>query len=813
MRYDIHNKPNLSKQGKEGAATMSVPKKANNEFQPFLSPLMVTAFAIGTSLGWGSLVVTSNTYLKQAGPLGSTIGILIGALVMLLVCRNYHYIANQYPNGTGIYSYTKNIFGYDRAFLIAWFVFLLYISIFWANATAVPLYARFIFGDRFRFVYLYSFFGYEVYLGEILLTLAVMGLTALLLVNSKRLVSYLMVTLVALFSLGITVCFVVAIIRYASGNVGFDPAFSTDGSALIQITRITFISPWAFIGFESVTHSSREFKFPKNRIFRILAISVILTTALYIFITLLSVTAYPPRYHNWLEYINDLNNLSGTEALPAFYAAGHYLGNTGLVTLFLSLLALVITSLIANVWALSRLMYAVGRNSIIPKKFSVLNKKGIPSKAILFICAVSLFVPFVGRSAIGWIVDVTTIIATLLYGFVAAAAMKNARLNKDKKHFATGLIVLVVMIVFGTVLIVPEPIFGSLNAETYLLFIIWAILGMIFFHHVIAKDHARHFGKAIIVWITLISLELFLGIVWMDRVESTASTKVITALEEYHLGTASPEILAMKEEDYVEILNKKLNTTVLMSTSVVLGLFAISVGGFVSNYSFMKKYEKLLEKEVSAKTEHILKIQNDLVVGMATMVESRDNSTGGHIKRTIDIVKILVEEMKKDDSLDVDEDFFDNVIEAAPMHDLGKIAVDDMILRKPGKFTPEEYEIMKTHAAEGARIVAEILQNTNDEEFRRIAENMAHYHHEKVDGSGYPEKLKGDEIPLEARIMAIADVYDALVSKRVYKEKFTFEEADRIILEGMGSQFDGSLEIYYRRARVELEAYYASLVS
>ena len=134
----------------------------------------------------------------------------------------------------------------------------------------------------------------------------------------------------------------------------------------------------------------------------------------------------------------------------------------------------------------------------------------------------------------------------------------------------------------------------------------------------------------------------------------------------------------------------------------------------------------------------------------------------------------------------------------------------DVILRKPGRFTPEEYDIMKTHAAEGARILTEILRNNNDELFRRIAVNMAHYHHERVDGSGYPDKLKGDEIPLEARIMAIADVYDALVSKRVYKDKMSFEEADKIIMDGMGTQFDDRLKMYYEQARPKLEAYYSA---
>ena len=146
------------------------------------------------------------------------------------------------------------------------------------------------------------------------------------------------------------------------------------------------------------------------------------------------------------------------------------------------------------------------------------------------------------------------------------------------------------------------------------------------------------------------------------------------------------------------------------------------------------------------------------------------------------------------------------------MHDLGKIAVDDAILRKPGRFTPEEFEQMKKHAAEGARIVDQILKDTDDDEFHRIAVNVAHYHHERWDGSGYPEKLAGEQIPLEARIMAIADVYDALVSKRVYKESMPFDKADEIIMEGMGSQFDPGLKECYCAARPKLEEYYRNKI-
>ena len=253
---------------------------------------------------------------------------------------------------------------------------------------------------------------------------------------------------------------------------------------------------------------------------------------------------------------------------------------------------------------------------------------------------------------------------------------------------------------------------------------------------------------------------------------------------------------------------------------------------FITDDTDSRKYMKLLtnyndqlSEEVKEKTANIVQMHNRLILGMATMVESRDNSTGGHIRRTSDVVKVLIDEIKKDEgSADgrknirllfgkdgFTEEFCKNMIQAAPMHDLGKIAVDDAVLRKPGKFTDEEYAKMKKHAAEGARIVDSILEGTENESFHKVAVNVAHYHHERWDGSGYPEGLKGEEIPIEARIMAVADVYDALVSKRVYKDKFSFEDADRIMMESMGKHFDKRLERYYLSAKPVLEEYYRSM--
>lgn len=275
---------------------------------------------------------------------------------------------------------------------------------------------------------------------------------------------------------------------------------------------------------------------------------------------------------------------------------------------------------------------------------------------------------------------------------------------------------------------------------------------------------------------------------------------------------------AMREEDNKFYVEKNDRSYLLVVNRLSVGLFykgyQFLITDDTANQHYIKliqNYNSQLEEEVKKKTDHILDMHNQLILGMATMVEGRDNSTGGHIKRTSMGVKFLVDEMKKDHFDGVDDTFYQDVVRAAPMHDLGKIAVDDAILRKPGKFTPEEFEIMKTHAPEGARILEEILKGTDDKEFMDIAINVAHYHHERWDGSGYPCGLKETEIPLEARIMAIADVYDALVSKRVYKEKMSFEEANKIILEGMGKHFDKTLEPYYLKARENLEKYYSTI--
>ena len=196
--------------------------------------------------------------------------------------------------------------------------------------------------------------------------------------------------------------------------------------------------------------------------------------------------------------------------------------------------------------------------------------------------------------------------------------------------------------------------------------------------------------------------------------------------------------------------------------------------------------------EIEQQKQQLEHMQNSIVHVVADMVEKRDYETGGHIERTVEFIGILINAMLEqgvyiEEICDIDFELF---VSSARLHDVGKITISDSILNKPGKLTEEEYAIMKTHALEGELIIDQIISRAGDATFLQYAKLFAGYHHERWDGKGYPYALAGKDIPIQGRVMAFADVYDALVSVRPYKESCPHEEAVSIIRECSGTQFD-----------------------
>ncbi|MBQ7584522.1 MAG: HD domain-containing protein [Lachnospiraceae bacterium] len=213
-------------------------------------------------------------------------------------------------------------------------------------------------------------------------------------------------------------------------------------------------------------------------------------------------------------------------------------------------------------------------------------------------------------------------------------------------------------------------------------------------------------------------------------------------------------------------------------------------------------------EEVQTKGEELSHMQNGLIYVLADMVESRDKNTGDHVRKTAAYVRLITKKMKEKgiyaDALT--DEFMEDVANSAPLHDVGKIMVSDTILNKPGRLTDEEFAIMKSHTTAGSKVISSAMSLVSDSGYLKEAKNLATYHHERWDGKGYPSGKAGEDIPLSARIMAVADVFDALVSRRSYKEPFSFEKAMGIIQEGAGTQFDPQIAMVFVESAEEVKA-------
>lgn len=227
----------------------------------------------------------------------------------------------------------------------------------------------------------------------------------------------------------------------------------------------------------------------------------------------------------------------------------------------------------------------------------------------------------------------------------------------------------------------------------------------------------------------------------------------------------------------------------------------------------LERYSHQLEDLVEEKMREISSSQMSTIYALIKLSESRDDETGAHIERTASFCRLLARKAALDSPYagEISESFIDVMYKASPLHDIGKVGIPDSILLKPGKLTEEEFAIMKTHARIGYDTLAQVGSQYSGNSFLKLGMEITLGHHEKWNGSGYPQGLRGESIPLSARIMALADVYDALRSKRVYKEAFSHEKSAGIIREGWGSHFDPVLTDLFLRHQEEFRAMYESI--
>lgn len=292
------------------------------------------------------------------------------------------------------------------------------------------------------------------------------------------------------------------------------------------------------------------------------------------------------------------------------------------------------------------------------------------------------------------------------------------------------------------------------------------------------------------------------------------STEGSSATATYYVNSYLAEFIDEISED-IDLVDDYLAGEMSAAVCIICicVVMAVCMAMCIGITSKLEKYKNQLEEENERKTqaliehnERMLLLQENTIIGMANLIENRDNDTGEHVKRTSRYVELLTRAARKAGYCAecLTDDYAELLVKAAPMHDIGKIAVSDAILQKPGRLTPEEFDAMKEHTTAGGHIITEVMGGIEEKEYIDIAVQIAEGHHEKWDGSGYPKGIKGKEIPLCARIMAVADVFDALVSKRCYKEAMPVEKAFSIIEESGGSHFDPNLSLLFCSIRDEV---------
>ena len=604
----------------------------------YLSPLAVWGLSFGCAVGWGSFVMPGTTFLPAAGPFGTLIGMLLGAAVMWIIGVNYHYLMNKYPDAGGTLTYTIKAFGYDHGFLSAWFLILVYVAIIWANATALALIGRSLFGDLFQFGFHYQVLGYDVYMGEVILTLAAILTGGLICIYGKRLAVNLQIIFALILFFGIVVC---AVGVFGSGRVdpgSLSPAFAPNDNRFIsQVITIVALSPWAFVGFESVSNSTEGFDFPVKKTIWILSAALFTGMVAYILLALLAASVQPEGYTGWTEHIKDLANIGGLGGLPTFYTVDTVMGKTGTVILGAAAASAILTGLIGNYIAASRLLYSMAEKDILPGWFRKVNKGRSPMNALLFLMGISLVIPFLGRTAIGWVIDVNTVGATIAYGYASADALYLAGKEGDKKIQLSGIVGLVISIFFFFYFMSFSA--GAMSTESYLILAFWSILGFVYFRYVFSRDDDRRFGKSTVVWIGLLFLIFFTSLMWVKQATDEMTKRVVENISTYYEERYSyvEQQTVDQTELYLSQQMNIVNRTLTTNSIIQMVLIVASLGILFSVYSTISRRERRSEIEMiaaqesnTAKTVFLSNMSHDIrtpmnaIIGYVNLAERED---------------------------------------------------------------------------------------------------------------------------------------------------------------------------------------------
>ena len=477
----------------------------------YLSRLDVWSMALGIMVGWGAFVMPGTFFLPVAGPLGTIIAMVASTLIMLVIGTNFAYLMERSPKTGGVYTFTKEAFGRDHAFISSWFLCLSYMTIVFLNGTALFVVARITMAPLVKNSWSYSVAGHNIYIAEVAASVLAFAGIGFLLVKAKRFVQKLFTVLALTMFAGVLVIAVVCIPHALSSDIL--TSFGTENiSGYYGIFTLVILAPWAFVGFDAVSFDTAHFKFQMKDSNKIIFTSIIVAGFIYAAMAIVGVSFVPDGYASWKEYISALGELRGLPAVPTFNAASAYMGKTGLVIITMTALAAIFTGIIGAYRAALRILSTMAEDHILSKKFSG------TTFTILFIMVISISLSLLGRNTLNWFVDLTSFGAVVGFGYTSAAAYKLAKAENRKRFVFAGFAGAAVSVVLVIVQIVPRlSALEAMGSEAFLLLALWCLLGFIFYWRTLKESTLAEFSGMSVSGIVLFSLLIYSSLMWAAK--------------------------------------------------------------------------------------------------------------------------------------------------------------------------------------------------------------------------------------------------------------------------------------------------------
>jgi len=437
----------------------------------------VLAVAVGSIIGWGCFVMPGNSFLPAAGPVGTMIGLFLAAIMAWIIAQSYSFLIQKYPVEGGEFEYVTQAFGKKHAFICGWFLILAYISFIPLNGTAIGLITRYIFpGTILQNTLLWNIGGFDVYLGEIILTMIIVIIFMFINIKAVK-VAFMSQTALAILQTAIIIIFPIVIIATGHANWSYVKPImqgSNGESVFSGIGVILSMAPWAFVGFDVIPQVCEEYDFDQSKAKVLMVSTIAAAWLMYSGNTITTAIVQQQGYASWAEFLKS----------EPFWATGAAvetaLGKPGLYIMGIAMAAAVLSAINGFFIASTRLFAAMAQRKALPAVFAKRDSKnGAPVAAVIFVGAIALIGPWFGRKALSWIVDMTSAGTSIVFTYVCFAAWKFAKREGNKKMQTFGILGAICGIIFLLLLIIPGTA-SSLYLQSWICLIVWAVLGVIF---------------------------------------------------------------------------------------------------------------------------------------------------------------------------------------------------------------------------------------------------------------------------------------------------------------------------------------------